>query len=174
MQNLQQPNQMNILRCTLFAVLLALVLGFAASAGEPFVIKVVDEATGRGVPLVKLSTVHKVNYLTDNAEVVAFDEPGLMHGPVFFTVSSHGYEFPTDGLGFRGRRLMAVPGKSATISIKRINIAERLCRVARTHQATSSQCESAWQRQRAYRDLCQQTLLAMGRHQSATLSPGKF
>ncbi len=131
MQNLQQPNQMNILRCTLFAVLLALVLGFAASAGEPFVIKVVDEATGRGVPLVKLSTVHKVNYLTDNAEVVAFDEPGLMHGPVFFTVSSHGYEFPTDGLGFRGRRLMAIPGKSATIAIKRINIAEGVCKTGR-------------------------------------------
>ncbi len=120
---------MNILRCILYTVLLALVLGVTASAGEPFVIKVVDEATGRGVPLVKLSTVHKVNYLTDNAGVVAFDEPGLMHGPVFFTVSSHGYEFSKDSLGFRGRRLMAVPGKSATISIKRINIAERLCRL---------------------------------------------
>ena len=114
---------------SLFAILIALALGISAQAGKPFVIKVVDEATGRGVPLVKLSTVHKVNYITDNAGVVAFDEPGLMHGPIFFTVSSHGYEFPKNGLGFRGKRLMAIPGKSATITIKRINIAERLCRL---------------------------------------------
>ncbi|MFP6666404.1 MAG: hypothetical protein VB876_03775 [Pirellulales bacterium] len=114
---------------TLYAALLTLVLGFAARAGEPFLIKVVDDATGRGVPLVSLTTVHKVTYLTDNAGIVAFDEPGLMHGPVFFTVRSHGYEFPQDGFGFRGTRLTATPGKSATIRINRINVAERLCRL---------------------------------------------
>ena len=41
-------------------------------------IQVVDEATGRGVPLVELRTVNQVRYVTDSNGVVAFDEPGLM------------------------------------------------------------------------------------------------
>ena len=86
-----------------------------AWAGQPFVIKVVDEATGRGVPLVELTTVNGVTYVTDNAGVIAFEEPGLMNAPVFFKVSSHGYECPKDGFGFRGKRLMTMPGKTAEI-----------------------------------------------------------
>jgi hypothetical protein len=106
-----------------------LVAPLASWAGLPFVIKVVDESTNRGVPLVELTTVHGVTYVTDNAGIVAFDEPGLMNAPMFFKVTSHGYEFSKDGLGFQGKRLTTIPGKTAFIQIKRINLAERLCRL---------------------------------------------
>ncbi|MBM3472433.1 MAG: DUF4185 domain-containing protein [Armatimonadetes bacterium] len=94
-----------------------------------FVIKVVDEETGRGVPLVELRTVNEVSYWTDSGGVAAFDEPGLMDKRVFFFVSSHGYEFPKDGFGYRGTALDVSPGGSATLKIKRLNIAERLYRM---------------------------------------------
>jgi hypothetical protein len=43
-----------------------------------FAISVVDEATGRGVPLVELKTVAGVTYYTDSDGLVAFYEPGMM------------------------------------------------------------------------------------------------
>lgn len=96
---------------------------------RPFVIKVVDGETGRGVPLVKLETVnHRIHY-TDSMGVAAFDEPGLMGKKVYFHVSSHGYEFPADGFKFRGKALEVAAGGSVTLEIKRLNIAERLYRV---------------------------------------------
>ena len=94
-----------------------------------FTIEVVDEETGRGVPLVELRTVNEVRYWTDSGGVVAFYEPGLMNRDVFFHVTSHGYEFPKDGFGFRGKRLRTTPGGTARIAIKRKNIAERLYRI---------------------------------------------
>src|SRR5262245_40162002 len=68
-------------------------------AGKYFTIKVVDGATGRGVPLVELRTVHGVRYYTDSNGLVAFHEPGLGGRDVFFQVAGHGYEFPKDGFG---------------------------------------------------------------------------
>ncbi len=106
--------------------------GSPAAARGPedyFVIQVVDAATGRGVPLVELRTVNEVRYVTDSAGRVAFYEPGLMDRRVFFFVSSHGYEFPKDGFGFRGTRLHTTPGGSARIKVRRLNIAERLYRI---------------------------------------------
>jgi hypothetical protein len=94
-----------------------------------FKITVVDRQTGRGVPLVELRTVHGVRYVTDSNGVVAFFEPALMGEEVFFYVSSHGYEFPKDGFGNRGKALKAVAGGSARLEIDRINIAERLYRI---------------------------------------------
>lgn len=100
----------------------------ATSGGEPFAIAVVDAATGRGVPLIELRTVHEIRLVTDSAGLVAFDEPGLMGREVYFHVRGHGYEFPQDGFGFRGARLEAVPGGSARIEVRRRNVAERLYR----------------------------------------------
>lgn len=94
-----------------------------------FKIKVVDEQTGRGVPLVELQTVNNLLYVTDSNGIIAFCEPGLKNQKVFFFVKSHGYEFPTDGLGYRGTTLQIVPGGSAVLKLKRINIAERICRL---------------------------------------------
>jgi len=97
-----------------------------ASAERPFKIKVVDAETGRGVPLVELTTVNHLRFVTDSAGLVAFAEPGLLGREVFFHVRSHGYEFPKDGFGYAGKSLKTLPGGAAEIKIKRINIAERL------------------------------------------------
>ena len=109
-------------------LLFVLVLTTATNA-RPFVIEVVDDQTGRGVPLVELRTPSNVCYYTDSAGLVAFDEPGLMGEKIWFTVSSFGYEFPADGFGSRGVALEPKPGGEAKLKIKRINIAERLYRI---------------------------------------------
>ena len=101
----------------------------AAEPDKPFAITVVDAATGRGVPLVELRTVHHVRLVTDSNGVAAFHEPGLMNQTVFFGVFGHGYECPKDGFGFRGKRLEVRPGGSATIKVDRVNLAERLYRI---------------------------------------------
>jgi hypothetical protein len=114
---------------------LYVVIGLMAVAPEDafaryFAIEVIDEATGRGVPLVELRTVNDIRLVTDSAGLAAFAEPGLMDGsPVFFHVSSHGYEFPKDGFGYRGKALRPRAGETAQLKIRRLNIAERLYRV---------------------------------------------
>ncbi len=55
-----------------------LLLAIAAAQEPPFVIRVVDEKTERGVPMVELRTTNNIRLYTDSAGVVAFDEPGLM------------------------------------------------------------------------------------------------
>ena len=112
------------------ALLIALLtLATPVLAGQPFAIEVVDSRTGRGVPLVELRTVNEIRYVTDSRGIVAFDEPGLMGRKVFFSVSGHGYEFPKDGFGFRGKALDVVAGGRGRVEVNRINIAERLYRV---------------------------------------------
>jgi len=101
----------------------------AAGPSDFFVISVVDEATGRGVPLVELTTTNGIRCWTDSNGLVAFHEPGLMNTRVFFTVRSHGYEFPKDGFGMAGKALDVRPGGQAELRIRRLNIAERLYRV---------------------------------------------
>ena len=94
-----------------------------------FAIHIVDEQTGRGVPLIELRTVNDIRHQTDSAGWVAFHEPGLMNREVFFHIEGPGYEYPKDGFGSRGVRLQTMPGKSATVKVKRINIAERMYRI---------------------------------------------
>src|SRR5437867_11670378 len=104
----------------------ALLAGQPTPAAKPFAIRVIDADTGRGVPLVELRTVNNIRLWTDSNGIAGFDEPGLMDKDVFFTVKSHGYEFPPDGFGFRGKSLKVTPGGSAKLTIRRLNIAERL------------------------------------------------
>ncbi len=103
------------------------------AAGEThpglFGIHVVDRKTGRGVPLVELTTVHGVRYVTDSAGWIAISDPELLGRRVFFYVKSHGYEYPKDGFGFRGIRLKLTPGRETRLKLRRINIAERLYRI---------------------------------------------
>jgi hypothetical protein len=101
----------------------------AQAANPYFKIVVVDEQTGRGIPLVELETVHHVRYVTDSCGVVALNEPGLNDQDVFFFVRSHGYRFPEDAFHFRGTRLHVRAGASARIAMHRINLAERLYRI---------------------------------------------
>jgi hypothetical protein len=131
-------------RCRAWFALIGFVACLAAAAyaseGRPdepaddarsrvFRIHVVEEGTGRGVPLVELKTVNQIRYVTDSNGIVAFDEPGLFERKVFFTITSHGYEVEKDGLGYRGKALDVSHGGSADIVIRRINIARRLYRV---------------------------------------------
>jgi hypothetical protein len=114
-----------------FATLLlsAMLVGQAGPGDSWFRITVVDEQTGRGVPLVELETVNHIRYYTDSNGIVAFHEPGLMNQEVYFFLKSHGYEYPADASGNRGTALKVAPGGSAVLKIKRKNIAERLYRV---------------------------------------------
>jgi hypothetical protein len=105
------------------------VLGILLAAAPWFGIKVTDDQTGRGVPLVELETVNHLLFVTDSNGLVALNEPGLMNREIFFHVRSHGYEYRKDGFGFAGARLQVKPGATTEIKLKRLNIAERLCRL---------------------------------------------
>ena len=128
---MESPVRNTLVAPTTLAVLLGCITIGVSAADRPssFEIQVVDQATGRGVPLVQLRTVNDIRYHTDSAGRVAFAEPGLINQRVFFHVSSHGYEFAKDGFGYRGTRLQITPGGKATLKIKRLNIAERIYRV---------------------------------------------
>jgi hypothetical protein len=128
-----QPGWRDIVRAS-WIVALCAVLSFptapAAAAGpEVFGVRVVDQETGRGVPLVELKTVHDTRFVTDSAGYVAIRDPELMGQDVFLTVRSHGYEYPKDGFGIRGRAIKITAGGQETLKIRRLNIAERLYRV---------------------------------------------
>ena len=110
-------------------IVFSVALTAAPESGDYFKITVVDEDTGRGVPLVEVRTVNDIRFFTDSAGVVAFHEPGLMNSRLFFRVSSHGYEFAKDSFDYPGVRLKVKPGDSAVLKIRRINIAERLYRM---------------------------------------------
>jgi hypothetical protein len=101
----------------------------AASADKPFEIQVVDDQSGRGVPLVELTTTAGVTFVTDSAGRIAFDEPGQMNQRVWFAVKSHGYEAPKDGFGIAGAAFDVTPAGKGMLKIKRLNIAERLYRI---------------------------------------------
>ena len=104
-------------------ILLALLAALAgAAASDYFKITVVDEQTGRGVPLVELRTTNNLRYYTDSNGVVAFYEPALMDQDVRFDIRSPGYR------GF-GKTLRVMRGGSAGLRMSRINIAERLYRI---------------------------------------------
>ena len=109
--------------------LIAGLASIASAADGVFAIRVLDEQSGRGVPLVELKTVTNQHFVTDSAGVAAIREPELFGQTVFFHVSSHGYEFPKDGFGFRGKQIKVESGGEATLKIKRLNVAERLYRV---------------------------------------------
>lgn len=110
---------------------LVALLTFASPVlgGEPFLVRVVDADSKRGVPLVELKTTHNVRFFTDNAGLVAIDDAALMNQEVFLFIASHGYEFAKDGFGYRGTRMRVEPGGLRELAIKRVNIAERLYRV---------------------------------------------
>ena len=121
-----------VMRMSWLATVLLLCLHGCRALGAPadyFVVHIVDDQTGRGVPMVELRTTNEIAYYSDSSGTVAFFEPGLMNRKVFFFVSSPGYEFAADGFGIRGTALSTVPGTKATLKIKRTNIAERLYRL---------------------------------------------
>jgi hypothetical protein len=117
------------MRLNQFLTLLTITAMSHSAKSQPFKIQVVDEQTGRGVPLVELRTTDSAVFYTDSNGLVAFDEPGLMNEDVYFSVKSHGYEHPADAFGARGKAFKTTPGGSGQIKIQRLNIAKRLYRL---------------------------------------------
>jgi hypothetical protein len=118
------------MRASLLALVGLICAGLAVGqSSEYFTIRVVDDQTGRGVPLVKLKTTNETAYYTDSNGIVAFYEPGLMDQVVYFSIRSDGYEFPEDFLGSRGAALHVTRGGSTVLKIRRTIIAERLYRI---------------------------------------------
>jgi hypothetical protein len=111
----------------MMALLFGLLL--AGPMLPPFIIQVVDAESGKPVPLVELRTTNQIRYVSDNAGIIAFDEPSLMGTEVHFAVHSHGYDVPKDGFGFRGVRLTPKHGSKAVLKVNRQIIAERVARV---------------------------------------------
>jgi len=115
---------------TIAAALRLLFAGPAlAGLADCFQITVVDDQTGRGVPLVQLRTVNEIRYFTDSNGIIAIDDPDLMGQNIYFRISSPGYVYTKDGFGYNGTALKVTPGGTAVIKIKRDNIAERLYRL---------------------------------------------
>lgn len=122
---------MNLQRVLLLAGLCASELNPATAQVTPpyFGIHVVDEETGRGVPLIEFRTVNDIRCITDNAGWIAFHEPGLVNREVWFYLSlSPGYDLKKDGFGYTGIRVKPQPGETTTVKVKRSNIAERIAR----------------------------------------------
>jgi hypothetical protein len=111
-----------------YVVAWAAGVAFAASANL-HVIRVVDETTRRGVPLVELCTTSSVCFITDSQGIIALNEPAYWNRQVFFSVRSHGYEHAPDFFGEPGTPLLILHGGSSIVRVKRKNIAERLYRV---------------------------------------------
>jgi MYXO-CTERM domain-containing protein len=106
-------------RTAALALALATLAPSAARAqGDYFAIRVVDR-DGAPVPCVKLRTVHELRFRTDASGRVAFFEPGLMDGDVFFHVSGPHVEHEEDFLGYRGRAVAVREGGAATIRVTR-------------------------------------------------------
>jgi hypothetical protein len=55
-------------------------------ASDYFQMKIIDQQTGRGVPLVRLTTNNHIVCYTDSNGIVAWNEPGLMEQEVYFSI----------------------------------------------------------------------------------------
>ena len=118
-----------------------------AVADEPCCIKVVDKDSGWPVPMVQLRTVHGVKFYSDNAGVIAIDQPELMNRETFFHVEADGYEFPKDVFGYAGLRLTPRPGETLKVEVSRKSIAARIGRLTGGGMFAESQKlgrESQW------------------------------
>lgn len=99
------------------------------TANRPFVVRVVDEATGRGVPLMTVELAGAVRYVTDSAGVAALNEPSLAGSDVFAKISGPGYEFLAETPIGRGVVLRLTPGAAQEVRVQRTIVAERLYRL---------------------------------------------
>ncbi|MDB5328585.1 MAG: signal peptide protein [Phycisphaerales bacterium] len=119
------------IKAAAFALVMACAAVGHAAPKDYFGIHLVDEDTGRGVPLTYMRSVYKQMYISDSAGYVAFNEPGLMDGKtdVWFDVKSYGYEELPGAFGVHGIGLKPTAGGSVTIKLKRKQIAERLYRM---------------------------------------------
>lgn len=114
-----------------FLTVLIFSLGFFISktgAQKYHAIRVVDNSTKRGVPLVTLRTTNDLTFVTDSNGYVAFYEEYLMNQPIWFYVESPGYQHD-EIWGMKGKIVTTTPGATTTLYLKRNNTAVRLYRL---------------------------------------------
>lgn len=122
-------------------ICLFLIFTAIAGAAAPCRIDIVDKENGWPVPLVELITTHHASYVSDNAGVIAIDDPELFNRPLFFHVKGHGYGVPKDGFGFEGVKTTLTSGGKVRIEVERRNIAKRLGRL--TGAGIFAECEKS-------------------------------
>jgi len=111
------------------AALLVLLIAVPSRAA-PFWVRIVDQETGRGVPLVELRTLNAVEFWTDSNGVAVVDEPAFEGQDVAFFIHGDGYEFPKDDrLEDSGSILHVRSGRHVELKIRRLDIGERLYRI---------------------------------------------
>ena len=93
-----------------------------------FKIKVIDDETGRGIPMVGFIPLSQQKYYTDSNGLIAFNEPGLMNETVYFEIKCEGYQYAMGKDGKRAVSLHCKPGDSTVVKMTRTNVAERLYR----------------------------------------------
>ena len=113
------------MRCGI--LLFAMAAGLAAD--RPFVIRVLDSQTGRGVPLVELRSANQLSWFSDSNGTVSVLDGWAMGQQVLFQVRSHGYRFEGKVFDESGVILAVKPGGSEELLVVRENIAERLYRI---------------------------------------------
>ncbi|WP_367872037.1 hypothetical protein [Luteolibacter sp. Populi] len=106
-----------------------LFLSGVACAAEPCRIEIVDKENGWPVPLVELRTTHDARYVSDNAGLIALEDPEMLGREVFFHVKGHGYGVKKDGFGYEGVRVIPQQGGKLRIEVERRNVAKRLGRL---------------------------------------------
>ncbi len=114
---------------------------------RPFQLQLVDADNGWPVPLVELRTTDQVRYVSDNAGIIAVDDPSLMNRATWFSVIGHGYGVAADGFGYQGLRITPQPGQTQQIKLTRRIIAERVGRLTGRGLFAESQklgAESDW------------------------------
>jgi hypothetical protein len=115
--------------------LLTVLLSCLVHTGETspyFHVSCIDAETGSGIPLVLLRTGNYLEFYSDSGGNIAFNEPGMMSQPVFFSVLADGYNYTAGKLDppyDPGVVLMTTPGKNATILLNRTQLAERAYRL---------------------------------------------
>ncbi len=116
-----------------FSLILLVGLGWMHCSSDvetlPFAIRVIDGETKRGIPLVELKTLHAIKYFTDNQGYIAVDEPELLDHRIFFEVNSPGYSYERDRYGKHGITCHLRAGGDTTLTMHRIQAAERLYRI---------------------------------------------
>ena len=92
-------------------LLLILFAATASWSAAPFWVRVVDAETGRGVPLVQLSTPRDaIRFWTDSNGVAAIDDATLDGHDITFKITSHGYEFEERIFNDPAKKLRVQPG----------------------------------------------------------------
>jgi len=120
----------SLLRRLLLATTALLWFGDVTSvADEPCRVEVVDKENGWAVPLVELRTTSDIVLVTDNAGLIAVDQPDLLNREIWFDVAGHGYGVKADGFGWRGVRITPRAGGTVRIEVERSIIAKRLGRL---------------------------------------------